>query len=107
MERGHLHGAHDDLETRVVLDEEAHAVVEPHRGRGVQRSLAVQLHVVRLSPVNGGYSFKQLRSLLASVAICCPSKKASLEQLDMGQTPHITADFVPFLCFLGTPHSPP
>ena len=51
MERGHLHGAHDDLEARVVLDEEAHAVVEPHRGRSVQRSLAVQLHVVRLSPV--------------------------------------------------------
>ena len=51
MERGHLHGSHDDLEAGVVLDEEAHAVVEPHRGRRVQRRLAVQLHVVRLSPV--------------------------------------------------------
>ena len=51
VERGHLHGSHDDLEAGVVLDEEAHAVVEPHRGRRVQRRLAVQLHVVRLSPV--------------------------------------------------------
>ena len=51
MKRGHLHGAHDDLEARVVLDEEDDAVVEPHRGRRVERRLAVQLNVVRLSPV--------------------------------------------------------
>ena len=51
MKRGHLHGAHDDLEARVVLDEEDDAVVEPHRGRSVERRLAVQHNVVRLSPV--------------------------------------------------------
>ena len=51
VKRGHLHGAHDDLEARVVLDEEDDAVVEPHRGRSVERRLAVQHNVVRLSPV--------------------------------------------------------
>ena len=51
VERSHLHGSHDDLEAGVVLDEEAQAVVEPHRGRSVQWSLAVQLNIVRLGPI--------------------------------------------------------
>ena len=42
--------SHADLEARVVLYEEAHALVEPHRGGRVQRRLTVQLHVVRLRP---------------------------------------------------------
>ena len=34
----------------------------------------------KLSPACNAYEFKELKSLPAIVAICCPSKRASLEQ---------------------------
>ena len=62
------------------------------------------IHNVWRPLINQWHEFKQLKSLPACVAICCPSKRASLEKLghwmaaratpslDMCQTPQQTAE---------------